>query len=96
MSNYEFRLQVKLKCDFKSKPDVGRAPSGGSEPYKMDVFFVDLGYLTSNLHIFIHFKCFSPSTKKKRSGNVTTRRAIPRSYRSLCFNMFFYSMKVLF
>ena len=88
MLNYEFRLQVKFKCDSKSKPDVGGAPSGGSEPPKMDVIFFDLGYLRSKMHISIHFKCFSPSTKKKRSGNVTTRRAIPRLYRKLCFNMF--------
>ena len=85
MPNYELRLQAKLKGDSNSKPDVGGAPSGGSEPSKMDVTFFDLGYLRSKMHISIHFKCLSPSTKKKRSGNVTTRRAIPRSYRNVCF-----------
>ena len=58
MPNYEFRLQVKFKCDSKSKPDVGRAPSGGSKPSKMDVIFLDLGYLRSKMHISIHFNCF--------------------------------------
>ena len=88
MPNCEFRLQVKFKCDSKSKPDVGGAPSGGSEPSKMDVMFFVFVYLRSEMPISIHFNCFSPSTKKKRSGNVTTRRAIPRLYRKLCFNMF--------
>ena len=88
MPTYEFRLQVKLKCGSKSKPDVGGAPSGGSEPSKMDIMFFDLGYLRYNMHISIRFKCFSPSTKKKRNGKVTTRRAIPKLYRKLCFNMF--------
>ena len=37
MPNYEFCLQVKLKCDSKSKPDVGGAPSGDSEPSQIDV-----------------------------------------------------------
>ena len=88
MPNYEFRLQVKLTCDSKSKPDVGGAPSGGSELSKMDVMFFIFVYFEYKMPISIHFKCFSPSTKKKRSGNVTTRRAIPRLYRKLCFNMF--------
>ena len=88
MPNNEFRLQVKLKCDSKSKPDVGGAPSGGSEPSQMDVMFFVFVYLRSKMHILIHFKCFSPSTKKQRSGNLATRRAIPRLYRKLCFNMF--------
>ena len=89
MPNYEFRLQVKLKCDSKSKPDVGGASSGGSEPSKKDVMFCVFVYFWSKMPISIHCKCFSPSTKKKRSGNVTTRRAIPRLYRKWCFNMFF-------
>ena len=89
MPNYEFRLQVKLKCDSKSKPDVGGAPSGGSEPSKFDATLFDLGCLRFKMHISIHFECFSPSTNKKRSGNVTTRRAIPRSYRKLCFKHVF-------
>ena len=97
MPNHEIRLQVNFECDSKSKSDVGGAPSGGSKPSKMDVTFFDLGYLRSKTHISIRFECFSPyTTKKKRSGNVTTRRAIPRSYRNLCFKHAFHSMKVLF
>ena len=85
MPNYEFRLQVKFKCDSKSKLDVGGAPSGGSEPSKMDVMFVRFGVFEVQNAYVNTFDVFLAIYKEKRSGNVTTRRAIPRSYRNVCF-----------
>ena len=93
MPNYEFRLQVKFKCDSKSKPDVGGAPSGGSEPSKMDVMFFVFVYLRFKMPIPIHFKCFS---KKNGPGTSPRDAPYPGYIESCASTCFVYDMQIMF
>ena len=96
MPNYEFRLQVKFKCDSKSKPDVGGAPSGGSEPSKMDVIFWIWGIWGLKC-IFQYILSVSRHLQRKNGPGTSPRDAPYPGHIEMCAsNMFFYSMKVLF
>ena len=83
-------MQVKFKCDSKSKPDVGGAPSGGSEPSKMDVIWLLFVVFEVQNTYFNTFDVFLAIYKEKtvRERHHETRHTqVIEICASTCFSM---------